>query len=477
MVDKGPFRCDDTSVSTVTSWESHPCPGKTKKFGLSWASWSVSAEDSFRCPEIASPMGGSRTQDDTYTFGSELVSPSPETFEVPLESDRVVVEGQEFLPGHPSGSEKCLALCPKDGSQSGAVAAAASPWGPNTSSTGSLFPDDPYLEMFAETFEIAQLSIPIEESSKNSNFPELKMETGPISLCNSKGLLEIFEKSEQFEASALPFETTIPNADVQMLGEEKTFSFGEFGLMPCHGNSNPTAMIDDPFTDVADINREDRGQDKLHSVENRDSLRSQLKGETDLAGSGNKIVFDEEPLKAKAEDVEKGVPDCSEDESVDRNEDILNNSSSSFSLWDSPSGSSVRGGNTRRQRPKVHQKPPTTLGISLENLKEVFHLHRPEAERHLNLKRTTFSNLSRYYGISKWPFRTLRDADKRIAHNRELLQRPSTGREKRRKLEIQQRRLRAVKQLMYTEPHQSKDSNTLSVLLNLVAERENRRPV
>jgi RWP-RK domain len=127
-----------------------------------------------------------------------------------------------------------------------------------------------------------------------------------------------------------------------------------------------------------------------------------------------------------------------------------------------------------RCRLKTTQKPPTTTGISLQHLKDVFHLHRPEAERQLNLKRTTFSNLSRHFGISKWPFRTLRDADKRLKHNAAILRKASTGREKRRKLETQQRRLRAVKELMYAEPHQSKDSNTLSVLLTMVADRERR---
>lgn len=140
-------------------------------------------------------------------------------------------------------------------------------------------------------------------------------------------------------------------------------------------------------------------------------------------------------------------------------------------------GGAVRWASTQEDcdRPpgaKTTQKPPTTVGISLEHLKDVFHLHRPEAERKLNLKRTTFSNLSRHFGISKWPFRTLRDADKRLKHNHALLRKPSTSREKRRKLEAQQRRLRAVKELMYAEPHQSKDSNTLSVLLTLVEERE-----
>lgn len=129
--------------------------------------------------------------------------------------------------------------------------------------------------------------------------------------------------------------------------------------------------------------------------------------------------------------------------------------------------------NSQKHRGKAPPKPPTTAGISLEHLKNVFKFHRPEAERHLQLKRTTFSNLSRYYGISKWPFRTLRDADKRIEHNAELLSRPSTGREKRRKLEVQQRHLHAVKALMYAEPHQSKDSNTIAVLLQIVAAREN----
>lgn len=133
---------------------------------------------------------------------------------------------------------------------------------------------------------------------------------------------------------------------------------------------------------------------------------------------------------------------------------------------------SAQKGPDRSFKAKATQKPPTTVGISLGHLKEVFHLHRPEAERKLNLKRTTFSNLSRHFGISKWPFRTLRDADKRLKHNSMVLRKPSTSREKRRKLEVQQRRLRAVKDLMYSEPHQSKDSNTLAVLLTLVEQRE-----
>lgn len=130
-----------------------------------------------------------------------------------------------------------------------------------------------------------------------------------------------------------------------------------------------------------------------------------------------------------------------------------------------------------RQPPKAPQKPPTTAGIGLEQLKEVFHLHRTEAESHLQLKRTTFSNLSRFYGVSKWPYRTLRDADKRMAHNIDLLSRPSTSCEKRRKLEVQQWHLQAVKELMYKEPQQSKDSNTIAVLLQIVAEREGTQPI
>jgi RWP-RK domain len=124
------------------------------------------------------------------------------------------------------------------------------------------------------------------------------------------------------------------------------------------------------------------------------------------------------------------------------------------------------------KRPKQMQKPPTTASISLEDLKAVFHLHRPEAEKKLQLKRTTFSNLSRHFGIAKWPFRTLRDADKRILHNVHLLEAGGIGREKKRKILAQQRRLGAVKKLMYDEPHQSKDSNTLSNLLKLVESRE-----
>lgn len=126
----------------------------------------------------------------------------------------------------------------------------------------------------------------------------------------------------------------------------------------------------------------------------------------------------------------------------------------------------------RNNKGRFVQKPPTTSGITLNDLKAVFHLHRPEAERRLKLKRTTFSNLSRHYGIAKWPFRTLRDAEKRMMHNEKILRRGGISPEKRQKILEQQRHLRAVQLLMYEEPHQSKDSNTLSVLLQLVANRE-----
>jgi RWP-RK domain len=136
------------------------------------------------------------------------------------------------------------------------------------------------------------------------------------------------------------------------------------------------------------------------------------------------------------------------------------------------SGASSRHDSSGKERTRYTQKPPTTAGITLEDLKAVFHLHRPEAERRLNLKRTTFSNLSRHYGISKWPFRTLRDADNRILHNEKLIVTGSLSRDRKSKIQTQQRRLRAVKALMYEEPCLSKDSNTLSTLLKLVESRE-----
>lgn len=122
---------------------------------------------------------------------------------------------------------------------------------------------------------------------------------------------------------------------------------------------------------------------------------------------------------------------------------------------------------------KEIQKPPTTAGITLDDLKAVFHLERPKAEKRLQLKRTTFSNLSRYYGISKWPFRTIRDAMNRMRANEHLLQNQILSKEKRRKLNEQQRLLSGVIDLIYSDPRESKDSNTLAVLLRIVAAREN----
>ncbi len=123
------------------------------------------------------------------------------------------------------------------------------------------------------------------------------------------------------------------------------------------------------------------------------------------------------------------------------------------------------------QKKKV-QKPPTTAGITLDNLKAVFGLERPEAEKRLGLKRTTFSNLSRYYGISKWPFRTIRDATNRKQANEIALRDKNLSKEKRKKLLRQQMNLQGVINLMYSDPSQSKDSNTLAVLMNIVSSRE-----
>lgn len=123
---------------------------------------------------------------------------------------------------------------------------------------------------------------------------------------------------------------------------------------------------------------------------------------------------------------------------------------------------------------KEVQKPPTTAGIGLEDLKAVFHLERPKAEKQLRLKRTTFSNLSRHYGISKWPFRTIRDAMNRMKANNRLLVNRNVSKERQRKLSEQQRLLTGVIKLIYADPRESRDSNTLAVLLRIVASRESR---
>lgn len=116
-------------------------------------------------------------------------------------------------------------------------------------------------------------------------------------------------------------------------------------------------------------------------------------------------------------------------------------------------------------------KPPTTAGITLDDLKAVFDLERPKAEKRLNLKRTTFSNLSRHFGISKWPYRTIRDVRNRQKANESILLEGNISKDKRRKLLDQQRNLDAVIQLIYTDPTESRDSNTLAVLLKIVESR------
>lgn len=120
---------------------------------------------------------------------------------------------------------------------------------------------------------------------------------------------------------------------------------------------------------------------------------------------------------------------------------------------------------------KEVQKPPTTAGIDLEHLKAVFHFERPKAEKELQLKRTTFSNLSRHYGISKWPFRTIRDARNRMEANDVLLRNRSLSKSRHRKLLEQQKQLKDVIKLIYSDPRQSRDTNTLAVLLSKVAQR------
>lgn len=133
-----------------------------------------------------------------------------------------------------------------------------------------------------------------------------------------------------------------------------------------------------------------------------------------------------------------------------------------------------RPDNSNCRTRKEVQKPPTTAGIGLEDLKAVFHLERPKAEKQLRLKRTTFSNLSRHYGISKWPFRTIRDAMNRMKANQKLLTHRNVSKERQRKLVEQQRLLTGVIKLIYSDPKESRDSNTLAVLLRIVASRESR---
>lgn len=126
-----------------------------------------------------------------------------------------------------------------------------------------------------------------------------------------------------------------------------------------------------------------------------------------------------------------------------------------------------------RSRRKGFAKPPTTARIRLEDLKKVFHLERPKAEKFLSLKRTTFSNLSRHFGISKWPYRTIRDVEKRREANNVMLHNGGISKEKRRKLIEQQRNLVGVVKLIYEDPTESRDSNTLAVLLKMVDSRRN----
>ncbi|PXF47389.1 hypothetical protein BWQ96_02869 [Gracilariopsis chorda] len=61
----------------------------------------------------------------------------------------------------------------------------------------------------------------------------------------------------------------------------------------------------------------------------------------------------------------------------------------------------------------------------------------------------------------------------RMKANENLLQNRSLSKEKRRKLREQQRMLSGVIDLIYSDPKESKDSNTLAVLLRIVAAREN----
>lgn len=134
-------------------------------------------------------------------------------------------------------------------------------------------------------------------------------------------------------------------------------------------------------------------------------------------------------------------------------------------------GSDQRSGRSSENCQKGCSKPPKTAKITIEDLKEVFDLERPKAEKRLKLKRTTFSNLSRHFGISKWPYRTIRDVRNRQQANEDILRQGSISKEKRRKLLEQQQNLDEVIQLIYTDPTESRDSNTLAVLLKIVESR------
>lgn len=121
---------------------------------------------------------------------------------------------------------------------------------------------------------------------------------------------------------------------------------------------------------------------------------------------------------------------------------------------------------------KIVKKPPMTKGIEINMLKSLFGMKRTCAQKHLNLKRTTFSNLCRYYGIPKWPYRTLRDANTRMQANDKLLL-TSLSPARASKLCHEQVLLKKVISLIYNNPRASRNSNTLAALKSMTEGQEN----
>lgn len=116
----------------------------------------------------------------------------------------------------------------------------------------------------------------------------------------------------------------------------------------------------------------------------------------------------------------------------------------------------------------IRKKPPTTKAIGIEDLKQQFVMERPRAEKNLKLKRTTFSNLCRHYGISKWPYRLIRDAKLRMVANKKLLVSSLFKQERISKLRREQSLLQKVIDIIYEDPTVSRNSNTLAVLMTMV---------
>lgn len=407
-----------------------------------------------------------------------FVTETCDSFSATLENKRATIPDEVLVSSSTDESTGCINGTVDNEVEKFDGVCVPNSWASWTPASESLFPDAIYPNVLAANCELSSFGISAELSFNAESFPGI-LENGSTSGGHSLSLFDSLTRTEDNGTGTPHLPPTSVAADKQHLARSNICSVG--GLEVFAGNvcdfpSGLAQPSSQPSCSNAVEHKREETEECHHAhAASKNVSQPNSEKEQFRASSGDEFAHTVGEHGGNNPILEDGDLGNSDNADLNHNGDITGDSSSSFFLWDDESRCQSPSGSRRHRQSKVFQKPPTTLNISLENLKEVFHLHRPEAERHLNLKRTTFSNLSRYYGISKWPFRTLRDADKRITHNRELLQRPSTSREKRRKLEIQQRRLRAVKDLMYSEPHQSKDSNTLSVLLSLVAARENRR--